>query len=82
MFEGGSPNLFYTSEGSIFWDQIKLWWEEFVQIVIRRVYFKKTNTLFQTLVTDLKTNSLEEQIIAMIEADNKIGIPKIAQDIG
>ena len=34
------------------------------------------------LKTDLKINSLEEQIIAIIEADNKISIPKIAQELG
>ena len=34
------------------------------------------------LKTDLKTYSIEEQIIAIILIDNKISIPKIAQEIG
>ena len=38
--------------------------------------------LITDLKTDLKTNSLEEQIIAIIEANNKISIAKIAEEIG
>ena len=43
---------------------------------------RKIQVLETDLKTDLKTNSLDEQIIAIIVADNKISIPKIAQEIG
>lgn len=43
---------------------------------------KNVTEKIEDLKTDLKTNSLEEQIIAIILADNKISIPKIAQEIG
>ena len=47
----------------------------------RKIEILETD-LKSDLKSDLKRNSLEEQIIAIIESDNKISIPKIAQEIG